>query len=331
MNKLDRVPILKSSGYKSKLHCKHALKSSHYQIISDVSVGGDAPKSILRIYEFGNSKKASPKSWPIYIVKTGQKWYPSESITEFLLMRLGTAFGLNMAESKLCQINGQIRFLSKFFLNRDQQHLVHGAEIYAGQLSDDLALVEEVEAKGMARSFFTLQFTQTAIKKAFPNDHEEIFKQLVKMLLFDALVGNNDRHFYNWAVIQHIQNKHRPYFSPIYDTARGLFWNTSEEKILSLQPNSQQLGVFINKYYNNSRPKIGLENSTDLNHFDMAQFIIKNQFGILDNEISSSFSQENLEKALKLIDKEFKNLYSKERINFIQRCLSSRFTEIFKI
>ncbi|MBC8883138.1 hypothetical protein H9X57_06230 [Flavobacterium piscinae] len=51
------------------------------------------------------------------------------------------------------------------------------------------------------------------------------------MLLFDALTGNNDRHYYNWGVISHIKNEHKPYFSPVYDTARGLLWNDSDKKL----------------------------------------------------------------------------------------------------
>lgn len=55
------------------------------------------------------------------------------------------------------------------------------------------------------------------------------------MLLFDALTDNNDRHYYNWGVISHIKNEHKPYFLPVYDTAKGLLWNVSDEKVISLQ------------------------------------------------------------------------------------------------
>jgi len=47
-------------------------------------------------------------------------------------------------------------------------------------------------------------------------------KEFVKMLLFDAIVGNNDRHFYNWGLLPTYVTKKKPIFAPIYDTARGV-------------------------------------------------------------------------------------------------------------
>src|SRR2546428_9315167 len=247
-----------------------------------------------------------------------------ESITEHLLTRLGKCFDLNMADCRLCMINGQVRFLSKYFL-KPEQRLVHGAEIYAGFLSNDRDFVESIEEQQLARDFLTIQFTHDAIKSTFPEHSELIFKDFVKMLLFDALVGNNDRHFYNWAIVQHIENKNEPYFSLIYDTARGLFWNTQEINIVSLRPDSQEFKTFVAKYYKNSRPKIGLDNEENINHFDLARFIISNEFGILKEEIETFFNQRNLERGINLVDLEFQNFYSRSRLEFIKKCLIERF------
>jgi hypothetical protein len=79
------------------------------------------------------------------------------------------------------------------------------------------------------------------------------------MLLFDALVGNNDRHFYNWGVIRSVELRQEPCFSPIYDTARGLLWNESEEKIVDLALSDARAKVYLQKYIKGSRPKIGWE------------------------------------------------------------------------
>lgn len=86
-------------------------------------MSGDAPKEFVRVYHYEKGqcwRKSNPKNWPEYIAKTGHKWYPNESITEFLMNRLGEVFGLEMAKSKLLSINGQVRFLSKYFLTIKQ-------------------------------------------------------------------------------------------------------------------------------------------------------------------------------------------------------------------
>ena len=106
-----------------------------------------------------------------------------------------------------------------------------GAEIFAGYLEDQ-ALVESIEQANLSRDLFTLQFVERAVTKAFPKERDAILGDLVRLLLFDAMVGNNDSHFYNWAVIQPFDKRQRARFSPAYDTARGLFWNSSDEQLL---------------------------------------------------------------------------------------------------
>lgn len=209
------------------------IKKHQYRIVKGYTITGDAPKEFLRIYEYGKARKLTPGKWPLYIVKTGHKWYPTESITEYLLNVIGKDFGLTIADSNIAWIGGQLRFLSRYFLHSEKQELIHGADIFAGFLNDR-TFVEEIEEKQLARDFFTMQFTREALQYTFPHEWESLLKEFVKMLLFDALVGNNDRHFYNWGIVRHIESLHKPYFSPVYDTARGLFWNESEKKIVDL-------------------------------------------------------------------------------------------------
>jgi hypothetical protein len=108
MKKLEKEQLEKVSGYESKLHqAIPRLKHSHYQIISGISVGGDAPKELVKMYLFepGFAKVHNKNLWPAYIVKTGHKWYPYESITEYLLNRLGSELGLNMAQAGIIRIS----------------------------------------------------------------------------------------------------------------------------------------------------------------------------------------------------------------------------------
>lgn len=327
---LQKLPIITLENYSEyriiKVGCCTTLKQRDYRLVDDISVGGEAPKSILRVYEYGTGRRANPNTWPIYITKTGHKWYPSESITEQLLSGLGNCFYLRMAETRLCEINTQFRLLSKYFLKKEQQ-LVHGAEIYSGFLSDK-NFVDDVEKKQMARDFFTVQFTYDALKATFPEEFQNIFKEFVKMLLFDALIGNNDRHYFNWGVITHLRQNRKPYFSPIYDTARGLLWNLSETKLLSLFSN-KQLDTYLIKYLNGSKPKIGVDGIKDLNHFMLAEFLIKHEFGIKNDEVKMHFNNKTLDNALNWIDNNFQGLYSPFRLQLIKRVLKERFIQIF--
>jgi hypothetical protein len=221
---LKKEQVINFSGSNPKLKgCVKSLRRG-YWLDLDYFPGGDAPKSFIALYGYEKKsliKKSDPRTWPRYIAKVGHKWYPVESINEYLFNQIGETLGLTMASSKLIMVGDQLRFLSRYFLKKTES-LEHGAQIFAGYVNNPL-VVEEIEKQGLARMLFSFQFAEGAIKHMFPEESELILKDFVKMLVFDALTGNNDRHFYNWGVIKHIENKKKPTFAPIYDSARGLF------------------------------------------------------------------------------------------------------------
>ena len=332
-NKLPQSEVEKWS-YKGSLSVRgvDVTKSKDCIWVKGITVSGDAPKGFVRLYEYnrdGRIRRNNPESWPLYIAKTGQKWYPIESITEYLLNRLGTAFGIKMADSKLSMINGQLRFLSRYFLHKKKESLVHGAEIFAGYLEDQ-AFVESVEKANLSRLLFTLRFVEKAITKAFPSEKEPIMKQLVKLLLYDAMVGNNDRHFYNWAVIQPFDKCHKARFSPVYDTARGLFWNVPDEK-LKMRVRQKDVSRYVMKYCEDSRPKLGWEDVKDINHFRLVEEIFKNEFYISKDEMRSLFDDGMLFAMKTIINQEFFRLLSEVRIFMINKCLDYRHQKIKEI
>ena len=315
-----------------KLSDFHIVKKSHYVLDTTATLTGDAPKSFVRIYKYHQTEsvhKKNPKTWVAYIAKTGHKWYPNESVTELLLNKLGEIFGLNMAESELAVINGQLRFLSRYFL-KSGYALIHGAEIFAGYLSDE-KFVNEVEEQGLSRDIFTLQFVESSVSAMFPKHKDYIMHELIRLLLYDALVGNNDRHYFNWGVVKKIGNENDLIFAPVYDTARGLFWNDDDEKVLKRTQDVKQKLQYIEKYCRNSRPKLGWDGDDNLNHFSMVEHIVKNEFYIEKEEISRIFQPQLLERMYQVVDGQFGKWFIPERTDLIKYCLNYRFHKINEI
>lgn len=300
------------------------LRKGYYHVL-DIPVGGDAPKDFICVYKYGEGKKKKIARWPKYIAKVGHKWYPIESVTEYLLNQIGEVLGLRMAKSELRVADEQLRFLSKYFLKKDQI-LVHGAQIFSGYLeenNDDF--VTEIETTGLTRELLTFQVTKRAIELLFPNQSENIVQDFVKMLCFDAITGNNDRHFYNWGVITDVHGKIQPHFSPIYDTARGLFWNFNEEKIDRMYTKGMEVdNIQIKKYIDNSLPKTGWEGIKKLNHFDLIIKIVT-IYPILADACIALLDDRNLHNILNLLDIDFKHLFSEKRYSLIEKCLKERF------
>lgn len=310
------------------------IKGRNYFIDESVTVDGDAPKKFIGIYDYdllNHKRKSNKNNWIRYIAKTGHKWYPIESITELMLNRLGTIFGLNMAESRIAIIGGQLRFLSRYFLLPYKEELVHGADILAGYLNESTRYVEEVEELKMTRDLFTLQVIEDAVENLFLYQKEAIMHELIRLIIFDALVGNNDRHFFNWGVIRSIENQFQPYFSPIYDTARGLFWNYSENKITDIVEINKTIDSHIRKYCNESRPKIGWDGEKKPNHFQLFKQIYNNEFYITKNEVKLMLAPSILTNMKEEIKNNFTSLMSKNRIQLICKCLEYRFNELNKI
>ena len=330
LEKLCKVDLIENySGVNiGKIHRFFKPLRKGYYYVLDFHPGGDAPKDFIRLYKYGEAKKKDVRNWPKYIAKVGHKWYPIESITEYLLNRIGQVLGLKMSESELWLADNQLRFLSKYFLKEDEL-MIHGAQIYSVYLNEeDQKFVEQVEREQLSSHLFTFQFTLEAIRFVFPDEAETIIRDFVSMLIFDAITGNNDRHFYNWAVVLDVENKKPPAFSPIYDTARGLFWNQDEKKLLSKYYIKDGINrVAFEKYLNNSMPKIGWEGQTKVNHFYMIERIIEAypEYSVLCKRLTAD---EKLEKILAMLKAEFTRIFSKHRYLLIEECIKERFFRI---
>ena len=336
--KSARIPIHQIENFTSSHRLNvcnvPVLKSKDYFVDESTTVDGDAPKKFIGVYDhklLGSKHKSNRKNWVRYIAKTGQKWYPIESITELLLNKLGTIFGLKMAESKIAMIGGQLRFLSRYFLNPAKEELVHGADILAGYLNDTPEFVEEVDKQKLTREWFTVQFVDNAVSNMFLYQHDEIMHELSKLIIFDALVGNNDRHFFNWGVVRSVEGSFQPYFSPVYDTARGLFWNDSDSKLTGIVEVNKTTDGHIKKYCKSSRPKIGWEGEANLNHFQLFEKIYSNEFYITGGEIKALLEPPVLEQMIQEVKNNFQPLMTTNRIILICKCLEYRFNELRKI
>jgi hypothetical protein len=316
-----RAEIERRSGFEIVSHPGiRPLRSGFFRKL-DVAVAGAAPKDFLRVYQYGRGRKAHPSTWPAYIAKVGQKHYPNQSVTEHLLTRIGQTLGLTIANSCLMWVQGQLRFLSEYFLREDES-LIHGAEIFAGCLADDSEFLRQVEELDMSQEIFTLQVVEAAVRSRFPAQADAILQDFARLVAFDAVVGNNDRHFFNWGVITQVSGGRAPRFSPIYDTAHALFWNT-DEAVLATFDRPQDFDRFLGKYVDQCYPKTGWEGIKSPNHFELVRKIIEERPGC--REALARLNTRDLpEKVQELLDGEFDGLLSARRKRFIASCVRKR-------
>lgn len=292
------------------------LKTYDLQTVEFLTISGDAPKDFITDKEYrpGHRSRQNPKDK--FIAKVGSKYYPIESIIEQFITRIGQYFGLYIADSKLRIVEEQVRFLSKYFLKASEQ-LTHGAEIYEYSIGkENYAKLSEEKQEA---DYFTFQMTCEAIKVLIPDDDKKIIGGYVEMLTFDAIIGHNDRHPYNWGVIVPLRKDRKPRFAPVFDTARALFWNIPEKKVVTMLANKASFESYVKK----CQPPIGWDNKKNVDFFELISLIWK-EFPIYRKHIEKFLDADKLEKIGGILDKEFGNLLSEERRELIKKCLHLR-------
>jgi hypothetical protein len=151
------------------------------------------------------------------------------------------------------------------------------------------------------------------------------------MLAFDAIIGNNDRHFFNWGVICDQTGRHISRFSPIFDTARALFWNKSEAGLSRMEEDGRLPDEVIERYSKKSYSKIGATGKGRVNHFALlASVLNRNPTTKTDFDILAGIDSEPVELVENLLKGEFARLISPLRQTWICRLLEYR-TEQFRL
>lgn len=122
--------------------------------------------------------------------QTGEHWAEKVASEIAALLKLPTH------EVRIAQFDGKIGCAVRSFLQRNEI-LVHGNELLAGAVEG----YEKAKQRGQADHNFS-NIVQT-METWFPNikTREYFSLRLVGYFVFDALVGNTDRHHENWGAV----------------------------------------------------------------------------------------------------------------------------------
>jgi hypothetical protein len=139
------------------------------------------------------------------------------------------------------------------------------------------------------------------------------------MLTFDALIGHNDRHPYNWGVIVPIHKNSIPRFAPVYDTARALFWNISEEKIRRMLKDRGEFESYVRR----CAAPIDWDGEQGIDFFRLIGLIWRSS-PQYQKHIEKFLDEQALARSVEMLEKEFIVLMSAQRRELIEKCLHFR-------
>jgi len=274
---------------------------------SSLSVPGQNEKDIW----------VDPRTQEEYIAKRAGRNGRTETMTEYLLNLIGLRMGMRMAEPQLASRDGELRFMSKKF-HGDAESLMHGHEFLAQFWSrEEIAAVHHNSRE--ERKLYSIANVVTGFEAAYMGDAPKFIRPFVKMLFFDPAVGCQDRHPKNWGIVCSVKGGHPDRFAPIFDTARGLFWEFSTSQLKEFSE------IASERYTRRSRPPIGGFSGEKVTHFQLVKEIVQHYpaFRPMLGQIVSRRKEESVMALLDLMPQ-----IPKTRRWQLQRCLRSRFVTL---
>lgn len=218
-----------------------------------------------------------------YILKVQEAEYPELPATEYLSNQIAREFGLKIPEFYLIDFYGAPAFVSKNFIRKDRgENLVH---IYR-YLED-----AEFDCKSLINVIARETGRQTEVER------------FIELCLFDALIGNHDRHGRNLAIIESKSNK---VLAPFYDNPSYVGIETQSLLAADLSPR----GKIATSMTGEPQIKDYLKEFTKLGYGDtVSNFVNKLSLDNINAAIDQSFISTQRKKSFKrLIAKNAKDL-----------------------
>ena len=324
---------------------------SNWPRISASSTKGTRDKLVL----------IDPNMGDIYFLKfpmvREKRDYTPENWSEVLAFEIGTALGFKILKYDLAIYNGRIGCISKNMITpNDNESLVEGHSI----LSHHDPTYDPSDKKSYSR--YTFEFVQNALKAY---NAEFYIQEFIRTLIFDAIIGNSDRHQSNWGIIESINiteietNKNNFVFlfkkhtkqrkilefnvikkaAPIYDSGCCLGREFSEEQI------QQHLDIQskFDKYIRNGVSELRIEETRKKpSHEELLRFIKKHEewSPFIDNEIRNVlnvYNQKEIYELITNIDSNLPEQYREKygltyaRKEFIFQVIDTRINNLKKI
>lgn len=148
------------------------------------------------------------------------------------------------------------------------------------------------------------KYTVQMIKNSLSDDMS-IVGHIFDMIIFDALIGNSDRHHSNWGILfEYNYNSlclnYR--LAPLYDNGSSLCSYINEDDIENILVDKLRFESIINT---KSKSTIGWNERRPIRHFELIQFIKENYYNeTIDiiKRIEFKMNEENINKILSMFD-----------------------------
>lgn len=211
-----------------------------------------------------------------YIIKYPRKFEVGvswEDITELIAAKVGSILGLEMMKVEIVTRNDERGCLLRNFVDDLQAKMHEEGGVLLESLADGYNELQESDSRN-------INLIEEGFNMLTQFDYWGTIKDsFIDMLLFDILIGNQDRHPYNWQIL-YFDSGYR--FSPIYDNGASLGFRFEDEQLLENVSNIAKL----DKYIRDTRVKAGMFERKKVKAMDLIQYIQVNFPDELQNSVS---------------------------------------------
>lgn len=188
----------------------------------------------------------------------GVSW---EDITELVAAEIGNILGLEMMKVEMVTRKGKQGCLLRNFVEEYDAFMAEEGGALLPELVKEYQELQDCEWKNIELIHEGFQMIQK-----FP--YWEFMKsEFIDMQLFDILIGNQDRHPFNWQLLFLLSTGVK--FSPIYDNGASLGFRFDDNQ-LKIKASSEQE---MNKYTKNAKVKAGLFENKSVKAKDAIAYI----------------------------------------------------------
>lgn len=239
----------------------------------------------------------------------------TEHISEKLASELAKKIGLECAKIEIGKYNSRIGSMS-YLINTEKEILIEGISLINSKYP---TYNPRTMYDYLKDEYYSLEMILNSI-----NDYN-LVDDFLKIMIFDFLIGNTDRHQNNWAVIS-INDNIR--MCPLYDNGSSLCCYLEDEKIDSYLGNDKMKFNSLVNTKSKSRVRLDKKNKKETTHLEIVKYICRHYYSSvieLVNTININLTEDIIEKLVfsyddKLISYKRKQLIKKfliEKINLL--------------
>ena len=190
---------------------------------------------------------------------------PNEIYSEFLASKIAKSIGLSAQDAKIVELPQTVaQWMREESSKRLRDEWIPIGVSIDNIFPDGTEVMYAKDILGNPERSLSLEVIESGLRKRF-GDAEDIIQSYADMVVFDALIGNMDRHHENWGVVvigdyksglagqienwDPDQHKNQRYFTPLFDHGSSLMFELQENKLERMVQDIDVVERYVSKGY----------------------------------------------------------------------------------